>query len=103
MFNHYFATILCMTFITMAVYGYDSSVSVGRWKHDSRPRVPEYILLTLAALGGSFGAWVMMVVERHKSGSRKKKHLCFRVVTYSSMIMHFIVFVILFVTDGIGG
>ena len=96
MLTPYVITLLLMTFITYIVYSYDFSVAVGQWEHLHRPRLSEYILLTLAALGGSLGAWIAMKVLRHKAG-KEKKH--FRFVIYSSMIMNLITFIMLLVTE----
>lgn len=89
-----------MTSITSIVYSYDFAVSVGQWEKLRRPRIPEYILLTLAALGGGLGGLISMKVQRHKAGERKKY---FRFVIYSSIIMNLMTFAILLVTDLIGG
>lgn len=62
----YFATINVVTFF---VYGID------KWKsqHD-RWRVPESMLLGLAAIGGSVGAWLGMKVWHHKTQHKKFKY-----------------------------
>ena len=96
MLTPYIITMLLMTFITSIVYSYDFAVAVGQWNKLDRPRLPEYILLTLAALGGGLGAWIAMKVLRHKAG-KEKPH--FRFVIYSSMIMNLITFIMLLVTE----
>ena len=96
----YVITLLAMTFITSIVYSYDFSVAVGQWAHIRRPRLPEYILLTLAAFGGGLGAWITMKVQRHKAG-KSKKH--FRFVIYSSMVINLITFIMILVTELTGG
>ena len=100
MLTPYVITLLTMTFITSIVYSYDFAVAVGQWNKLDRPRLPEYILLTLAALGGGLGAWIAMKVLRHKAG-KEKPH--FRFVINSSIIMNLIIFIILLVTELIGG
>ena len=100
MLTPYIITLLAMTFITSIVYSYDFSVAVGQWAHLHRPRLPEYILLTLAALGGGLGAWITMKVQRHKAGKDKKY---FRFVIDSSMIMNLITLTILLAHELIGG
>ena len=100
MLTPYVITLISMTFITSIVYSYDFAVAVGQWNKLDRPRLPEYILLTLAALGGGLGAWITMKVQRHKAGKDKKY---FRFVIYSSMVMNLITFVMLLVTELIGG
>ena len=54
--------------VTFFVYGID------KWKsqHD-RWRVPESVLLGLAAIGGSVGAWLGMKVWHHKTQHKKFK------------------------------
>lgn len=61
----YFAMINVVAFF---VYGID------KWKsqHD-RWRVPESMLLGLAAIGGSVGAWLGMKVWHHKTQHKKFK------------------------------
>lgn len=96
MLTPYVITLLSMTFITFIVYSYDFSVAAGQWSHLHRPRLPEYILLTLAALGGGLGGWISMKAQRHKAG-KDKKH--FRFVVYSSMVINLITFIMLLVTE----
>ena len=96
----YIITLLAMTFITYIIYSYDFSVAVGQWDKTHHPRLPEYVLLTLAALGGGFGAWIAMKIQRHKAG-KDKKH--FRFVIYSSMLLNLITVVILLLNENIGG
>ena len=47
--------------ITFSLYGSDKKRA--RW---DRRRIPEKVLLGLAAVGGSVGAWMGMMVYRHK-------------------------------------
>lgn len=62
----YLAAITVVTFI---VYGID------KWKaQHKRWRIPESVLLGLAALGGSVGAWLGMQVWRHKTQHKKFKY-----------------------------
>ena len=96
----YSILLLSMTFITSIIYSYDFSVAVGQWVHLRRPRVPEYILLVFAALGGGVGAWITMKVQRHKAG-KKKKH--FRFVIYSSLIMNIVVIAMMLIVELKGG
>ena len=48
--------------ITFFVYGLDKLKAVQRWW-----RIPEVVLLGLAAAGGSVGAYLGMLVFRHKT------------------------------------
>lgn len=52
--------------VTFFVYGLDKwKAKHGQW------RIPESTLLTLAAIGGSIGAWVGMKVWHHKTMHKK--------------------------------
>ena len=55
-----------ITVVTFLVYGID------KWKaQHKRWRIPESVLLGLAAIGGSVGAWLGMKVWRHKTQHKK--------------------------------
>ena len=65
-FIYYFLAINVVTFF---VYGIDKvKAKKGLW------RIPEATLLMLAVIGGSIGAWLGMMVWRHKT-----KHLKFKI------------------------
>ena len=100
MLTYFLIILLTMTYLTFALYSYDFSVAVGQWKHLGRPRISEYILLTATALGGGYGAWTAMKVERHKAGDGKKH---FHFVIYFSMVVNLIAFIMLLVSERIGG
>lgn len=58
-----------ITIVTFLVYGID------KWKaQHKRWRIPESVLLGLAALGGSVGAWLGMRVWCHKTQHKKFKY-----------------------------
>lgn len=58
-----------ITVVTFLVYGID------KWKaQHKRWRIPESVLLGLAAIGGSVGAWLGMKVWRHKTQHKKFKY-----------------------------
>ena len=62
----YLAAITVVTFI---VYGID------KWKaQHKRWRIPESVLLGLAVIGGSVGAWLGMQVCHHKTRHKKFKY-----------------------------
>ena len=61
--------ILVVNVLTFIVYGVDKGKARrGRW------RVPEAMLLGLAALGGSVGAWLAMQLFRHKTQKKKFRY-----------------------------
>lgn len=58
-----------ITVVTFLVYGID------KWKaQHKRWRIPENVLLGLAAIGGSVGAWLGMRVWHHKTQHKKFKY-----------------------------
>ena len=58
-----------ITVVTFFAYGID------KWKaQHNRWRIPESVLLGLAAVGGSVGAWLGMQVWRHKTQHNKFKY-----------------------------
>ncbi len=58
-----------ITVVTFFVYGID------KWKaQHKRWRIPESVLLGLAAVGGSVGAWLGMQVWHHKTQHKKFKY-----------------------------
>lgn len=61
--------LIAINVMTFFVYGID------KWKAKrSKWRIPEASLLTLAALGGSLGAWLGMQVWRHKTQHKKFRY-----------------------------
>ncbi|MCR4966003.1 MAG: DUF1294 domain-containing protein [Bacteroidales bacterium] len=61
--------LLAISVVTFFVFGIDKLKA----KHNSW-RVPERVLLSLAALGGSIGAWLGMSVWHHKTQHDKFKY-----------------------------
>ena len=60
------AILILINVVTFFVYGID------KWKaRHNRWRIPEAVLLGLAAAGGSIGAWLGMKVWHHKTMHRK--------------------------------
>ena len=57
-----FYTLCIINVITFFVYGLDKLKAVNHWW-----RIPERVLLWLAAAGGSVGAYLGMIVFRHKT------------------------------------
>ncbi len=61
--------LVVMSVVTFFVYGID------KWKaQHKRWRIPESVLLGLAAVGGSVGAWLGMQVWHHKTQHKKFKY-----------------------------
>ena len=62
----YFAAINVVTFV---LYGIDKfKAQHARW------RIPESVLIGLAVIGGSIGAWLGMMVWHHKTQHKKFKY-----------------------------
>ncbi len=57
-----FYALCIINIITFFVYGLDKLKAVNHWW-----RIPEWVLLGLAAAGGSVGAYLGMMVFRHKT------------------------------------
>ena len=57
-----FYTLIIVNIITFFVYGLDKLKAVNHWW-----RIPEWVLLGLATAGGSDGAYLGMMVFRHKT------------------------------------
>ena len=57
-----FYAFIILNIITFFVYGLDKLKAVNHWW-----RIPEWVLLGLAAAGGSVGAYLGMMVFRHKT------------------------------------
>lgn len=61
--------LVIITVVTFFAYGID------KWKaQHNRWRIPESVLLGLAAIGGSVGAWLGMQVWHHKTQHKKFKY-----------------------------
>ena len=55
--------------VTFFLYGIDKfKAQHARW------RIPESVLIGLAVIGGSIGAWLGMMVWRHKTQHKKFKY-----------------------------
>jgi len=68
MLLYYLICIGIISFITAVVFGIDKL----RAKERNAFRIPESVLLTLVALGGSVGGLIGLYVFRHKSDFREK-------------------------------
>ena len=63
------SVILIVNVLAFLLYGID------KWKAKrSRWRIPESVLLGLAAIGGSVGAWLGMHVWHHKTQHKKFRY-----------------------------
>ena len=54
--------LIIINIITFFVYGLDKLKAVNHWW-----RIPEWVLLGLAVAGGSIGAYLGMMIFRHKT------------------------------------
>ena len=67
--NIVFVYLIAINVVTFFMYGID------KWKaKKSKWRIPEATLLSLAALGGSLGAWLGMKVWHHKTMHKKFRY-----------------------------
>ena len=61
--------LLAVNIVTFILYGIDKyKAKKGKW------RIPEATLLTMAAIGGSIGAWAGMRLWHHKTMHKKFKY-----------------------------
>ena len=58
----FFYALIIINIITFFAYGLDKLKAVNHWW-----RIPEWVLLGLATAGGSVGAYLGMLVFRHKT------------------------------------
>ncbi len=58
----FFYALIIINIITFFAYGLDKLKAVNHWW-----RIPEWVLLGLATAGGSVGAYLGMMVFRHKT------------------------------------
>lgn len=77
----YIITIVIMSFLTIAVYGWDKL----RSRKETNRRVPEIVMLTLTAFGGALGGFIGRYIMRHKTNNATKFH--FLIITYLSLIV----------------
>lgn len=91
LFIYYIAIINAITFI---VYGIDKykAYANGKGVKNKKWRIPESSLLILAALGGSIGAWLGMMLFRHKT-----RHLKFSLGVPLIFILQFALLVYTYV------
>ena len=73
--------------VVFCIYGYDKRCAIkDKW------RVPEKVLIGLAFLGGSVGAYLGMSIFRHKT-----KHTKFTVLVPLALLIHLVIAVWLIV------
>lgn len=69
MINYYLITLGVASLLAFAFFAVDKADAA-----DGRARVPEIVLLTLAALGGGVGALLGKILLHHKSNKGRKPH-----------------------------
>lgn len=81
------ALVAVYNLVVFCIYGYDKRCAIkDKW------RVPEKVLIGLAFLGGSVGAYLGMTVFRHKT-----KHTKFTVLVPLALLIHIVLVVWLLV------
>ena len=66
--------LILINVVAFVVYGVDKVLAKIKAKHPKVPRVPEKNLFLLALAGGGLGAWLGMLIFRHKT-----QHKTFRI------------------------
>ena len=76
--------LLAVNITTFLLYGIDKyKAKKNRW------RIPEATLLTVAAIGGSIGAWAGMRVWHHKTMHKKFKYgIPFIIITQIAVLVY---------------
>ncbi|MBO5754428.1 MAG: DUF1294 domain-containing protein [Clostridia bacterium] len=78
----YVVPLCVMSLLALIFFGIDKSRAA-----DGRKRIPELVLLTMAALGGSVGAVLGSILFHHKVNVGRKLH--FFITLYVSLALHF--------------
>ena len=77
----YLIPLCAMSLLALVAFGVDKARAA-----DGRRRVPEIVLLTMAALGGSVGAVLGAHLFHHKVSLHRKLH--FVITLYGSLLLH---------------
>lgn len=77
----YLGVVAVMSFICLGAFAFDKFLA----KRDIDKRVPEVVLLSLIAFGGSLGGFIGRNIIRHKTNNVTKFH--FPVVLYTSLLL----------------
>ncbi|MBO5652924.1 MAG: DUF1294 domain-containing protein [Clostridia bacterium] len=77
----YVVPLCVMSLLALVFFGIDKSRAA-----DGRKRIPELVLLTMAALGGSVGAVLGSILFHHKVNVGRKLH--FFITLYGSLALH---------------
>ena len=88
----YLKVVLIVSFVTLLLYGIDKARAA-----DSKTRIPEITLLTLAAIGGALGAFLGRILFNHKRNITAKAH--FSIVIYVSLILQVGLYVLLIMIE----
>jgi uncharacterized membrane protein YsdA (DUF1294 family) len=85
----FIAWLVAINITAFLVYGADKTLAEGR-----RTRVPEKVLLLLALLFGSLGAWIGMQVFRHKT-SKQSFQVRFWIMVAAQIVLVILYFAVL--------
>ena len=88
--EYYLITLGVMSLFAFVLFAVDKAASA-----DGRARIPELVLLTLAALGGGVGAMLGMILLHHKSNVKRKLHFAIVLTTSVVIQIGFLVYLIM--------
>ena len=77
----YVVPLCVMSLLALVFFGMDKAGAA-----DGRKRIPELVLLSMAALGGSIGAVLGSILFHHKVNVGRKLH--FFITLYGSLLLH---------------
>ncbi len=81
-----FLYLVLINYIAFSLYHLDKERAI-----KGKRRISEKNLLTVAAFGGTFGAWIGMTKYRHKT-----KKLSFKIWFYCILILHIVFFLMIY-------
>jgi uncharacterized membrane protein YsdA (DUF1294 family) len=74
--------LIAINIVTLSVYGYDKAIA-----GSEHTRAPERVLLALALVGGTVGAWIGMTLFHHKTAKASFQRRFWAVVTVQVILV----------------